>query len=164
MSESAMGSLALEEFPHDEYYFYVMDHNGEPCCLHLTEEMVSDMREMVEGEFPSEAGSWLRKSLFDMGGGMWFEFYPEDPGLSKFMFKDAFGGSEERVFGSVFKDKVWFDTGFLCSSTGPPADKHQHHYKRFCERVVHGEHIDLYREKLFEWENSGGWDTDWMDW
>lgn len=155
---------ATEQIPHDEYYFYVMDNNDEPRCLHLTTEIVSDMREMIELEFPSSAGNWSKTVSFNLGDGIWFEFKPDKPTNSRFVFKPAFG-SNEQIFGSTFKEQVWFDTSFLSASTGPPADKYQHHYKKFRDEVIQKEsHSEKYQQKLFVWEESGGWKTDWMDW
>lgn len=153
---------AKEEIPHDEYYFYVADHENESRLLHLTEDIVSDMRELVAMEFPSQHDSCLRRFKFRLDDVVWFEFKPDR--VDGVFWHHATFSEKKRMFGSVFKDKVWFDCGFLCESTGPPADKHQHHYKEIREEVVLEEHLGQYEEELFEWEEGGGWDTDWMDW
>lgn len=99
---------AREEIPHNEYYFYVADHENEPRFLHLTEDIVSDMRELLAMDSSSRADC-LRRFKFRVSEDMWFEFKP-DRVDGVFWYHQPFG-EKERVFGSVFKDKVWFDSG-----------------------------------------------------
>lgn len=157
----------IDVLPHDEYYFYIIDHEDEPRLLHLTEDIVQDCRNLIDTEYPIDRADWNPKFWHRLEDGINLMFCPLDPDHSTFYYCSPFGdlgSGSERVFGSVFnRDAVWFDSSFLCESTGPPADKYQHHYKNIREDVVLLEHRDQYMDELLDWEDGGGWDTDWID-
>lgn len=154
-------------FPHDEYHFYILDHNDEPRHIHLTETIVQECRDLIDTDYPVDGSDWTPKFWHHLEDGISFMFCPLDPDLSELYYSSPFGILGERpkrVFGSVFnRGAVWFDSSFLGASTGPPADKHQHHYKEIREDVVLPEHRDQYMQELLEWEENGGWDTDWIE-
>lgn len=155
-----------EVLPHDEYHFYVIDHEDEPRHLHLTEDIVEDCRDLIETDFPVDRADWNPKFWHQLEDGISFMFCPLDPSHSAFYYCSPFGvlgDRPERVFGSVFKEEVWFDGYFLCESVGPPADKRQHHYKDIRENVVLDEHREQYMDELVDDVEAGGWETDWIE-
>ena len=61
-----------ELIPHDEYHFYVKDHQGEARHIHLTPDIVSDMRELVREEHNrSTTKDWYSKFHLDIGDGIY---------------------------------------------------------------------------------------------
>lgn len=156
------GATGADVFPHDEYHFYVTDHNRDPIHIHLPAEIVEDARALIDTDFPTEQ-SCISTFKFRIDAPIWFKFNPQDPSYSEFIYSEFRVDTNHRLFGAYYEDEVYFDGGFLCDSTGPPADKEQHHYKEIREEVVLPEHRDQYMDELLEWEETGGWDTDWIE-
>lgn len=154
-------ATGIDVFPHDDYHFYILDHETEPRHIYLPEDVVHDARHLIDTDF-STTEDWTPKFFHDLGDGVWFKFYPNDPSLSEFQYDVPFSGNK-RLFGAAYDKHVRFDSPLLSASTGPPADHHQHHYKEIRQTVILPEHREHYMNALIEWEETGGWDTDWIE-
>ena len=154
-------ATGTDVFPHDEYHFYVIDQEDNPLHIHLPEDIVQDARDLIDADFPTK--NWVPTFKHHLGDGIYFHFNPRDPDYSTFRQHPPFGDDTHRLMGASYNDPVHFDSHFIHKSTGPPADKKQHHYKDFRESVVLPEHREQYMEELIAWEENGGWDTDWIE-